>query len=256
MKGKISNIYTLIMVLSMLMSCDNSSNKTSIRIATASNLQFVMDALVSEFSNKNQIDCELVFSSSGKLTAQINEGAPYDIFLSANMIYPNALEKAGKTYKQPKVYAFGKLVLWTMDTRINPSIDNLSHSIVEHIALANPKTAPYGKAAIETLNYYKALDPIKSKLVYGESISQTNQFINSGSAQMGFTSKSVVLSKSMKNKGNWIEIDELAYKPIEQGIVIVKHPKKDMEAALKFYNFMFSAEAKIILTQFGYQVSE
>lgn len=258
MKRRRWRLFVSIITLTLILgtACTNSNKKPRLLIATAANMQFAMEELILEFALKYDIDCELVLSSSGKLTAQIKEGAPYDVFVSANMKYPNDLEKAGRNLTPPKVYAYGKLVLWTLNHNLIPSLETLSDTEIEHIALANPKTAPYGKAAIETLTYYKLNQPLTPKLVYGESISQTNQFIHSGAVEIGFTAKSVVLSKSMKNQGKWVEIDDLAYNPIEQGIVVLKQPEKDHSAAMKFYNFMFSEEAQVILTQFGYTIGE
>ena len=130
----------------------------------------------------------------------------------------------------------------------------LKSAVVKHIAIANPVTAPYGTAAIEVLNHHHVYEDVKSKLVYGESISQTNQFIVSKSAEVGFTAKSVVLSPEMKGKGNWTDIDEADYTPIAQGAVVLKHRGSHDGDAQKFYNFLFSPKAKDILENFGYSV--
>lgn len=258
MKRRHRGLYIFVILITLILgtACTNSNNRPRLLVATAANMQFAMEELILKFALKYDVDCELVLSSSGKLTAQIKEGAPYDVFVSADMKYPNDLAKAGKNLNSPKVYAYGKLVLWTLNPDIIPNLENLSNTKIEHIALANPKTAPYGKAALETLTYYNLKQSLTPKLVFGESISQTNQFIHSGAVEIGFTAKSVVLSKPMKNQGRWVEVDELAYNPIEQGIVVLKQPEKDHSAAMNFYNFMFSDEAKEILTQFGYTIRE
>ena len=241
----------------MFVSCSQNNKKEQpLFIATAANMQFAMEELVHQFSKTEGIPCELIVSSSGKLTAQIKEGAPYDVLVAANMKYPFEIKHLGFAFNEPKVYASGKLVLWTMDSDIELNIESLSKESIEHIALANPKTAPYGLAAYEALIRYGLLETLAPKLVYGESIAQTNQFITSQAVQVGFTAKSAVLSKSLKTKGKWVEVDKRVYKPIEQGIVVIKQSERERKTAIKFYNFMFSEEARQILTKFGYSTSE
>lgn len=250
MKRKILTLALIFLALAA-----TAANPVSIiTIATAANMQFAMKALTHNFTKETGIKCDLIISSSGKLTAQIKSGAPYDLFVSADMKYPSELYKDGLALEKPKVYAYGKLVLWTMNNHINPSLASLKMSKIKYIACANPKTAPYGLAAIQTLKHYGLYKSLKSKLVYGESIAQTNQFIISESAKVGFTAKSVVLSPKMKSKGKWIEVNPKSYSPIAQGVVILKQNKTLEADARKFYEFLFSAKAKKILQDFGYTV--
>ncbi|WP_062057071.1 molybdate ABC transporter substrate-binding protein [Aquimarina longa] len=256
---RIKNKYiktTFIILVGLLLttSCTQKQDKR-ITIAVAANMQFAIKELSKKFTDRTGIKCDLIISSSGKLTAQIKEGAPFNIFISADMKYPTELFTTGFTTRDPKIYAYGKLVLWSMIDSLHPSINTLNSSNVYHIAIANPKTAPYGSAALTVLKKQDLYKSIKDKLVYGESISQTNQFIVSKSAQIGFTAKSVVLSPKMKNKGNWIDIDEDNYAAIAQGIVILNKHTTIQNGAEKFYNFMFSTEAKKILTDFGYSIN-
>lgn len=223
-------------------------------IAVAANMQFAMRALTHAFAKENGVECDLIISSSGKLTAQIKAGAPYDLFVSADMKYPEDLYKSGFALEAPKIYAFGKLVLWSMDRKVKPSLSILKTKMIRHIACANPKTAPYGVAAVQALKHYDLYNLVKSKLVYGESISQTNQFIISESAELGFTAKSVVLSPDLKGSGSWVEINPDSYAPIAQGVIVLKRKNSEEANALKFYNFLFSAEAKKILKKFGYTI--
>ena len=127
---------------------------------------------------------------------------------------------------------------------------------INHIALANPKNAPYGQAGVEVLQHYQVFDKVASKLVYGESISQTNQFIVSGAAEIGFTAKSVVVSPTLVEKGKWIEIDQNTYTPIAQGVVIIKKDDQIITEAEKFYSFLFSQKAKAVLEKYGYQLKD
>ncbi len=227
------------------------SNPTEVTIATAANMQFVMKEIVAAFEQETGISCAVIISSSGKLTAQIQEGAPYDIFVSADMKYPETLYTNGYTIDAPKIYGYGQIVLWSVSQDITPSLESLTDNKIEHIAIANPKMAPYGEAAISILKQTGIYDQISEKLVYGESISQTNQFITSGAAQIGFTAKSVVLSSQMKGKGHWIAINKNLYTPIAQGAVILKRDAVS-NATQKFHAFLFSSKSKEILENFGY----
>ncbi len=236
-----------------LTSCQQNKNH-QLTIAAASNMQFAIAALTTAFTQETGIACQTVISSSGKLTAQIKENAPYDILVSANMKYPNDLFSSGYSKKKPKVYAYGKLVLWSMIDDMQPSIKVLLSDSIKHIAIANPKTAPYGAAAIEVLKYQNIYEDVKHKLVYGESISQTNQFILSQSAEIGFTAKSVLLSTKMKGKGRWVTLDDSSYSPISQGVVLIKPKGTESKEAKQFYIFLFSMKAKDILKTYGYMV--
>ena len=244
----------LFSILFLISSC-NQHKEHKLTIATAANMQFAMEEIISEFTKETGVKCEAIISSSGKLTAQIKEGAPYDIFVSADMKYPLDLYNDGFTTTKPNIYANGKLVLWSMIDTIKPNISLLLQKNIKHIASANPKTAPYGAATEQVLKYYQILDSIKSKLVFGESIAQTNQFITTKAAEIGFTAKSVILSPIIKNKGNWVAIDENTYTPISQGIVILKNSLTSIEKKEKFYNFLFSEKGKDILNKFGYSTS-
>ncbi len=231
--------------------------KAQITVAVAANVQYAMKDLKAEFLKETGIKISVIIGSSGQLTAQINEGAPYDVFISADMKYPNALYKENEAVNSPKVYAKGALVIWTLQKEINftKELKILLSNKIKKIALANPSIAPYGAASVETLEYFGLYNKVKNKLVYGESIAPTNQFIISGAADVGFTAKSIVMSTQMKGKGTWEEIDKAAYKPIEQGCVILKYGNKNHKIrSKKFYDFLFSAQAKEILKKYGYIV--
>jgi molybdate transport system substrate-binding protein len=251
---QIKKISILVFSFLWLMTACREKQADTMKIAVAANMQFAMKELSKSFTDTSGIRCDLVVSSSGQLTAQIKAGAPYDVFVSADMKYPNELFASGNAANKPNVYAYGKLVMWSVMPGVKPSFELLRSNQISHIALANPKTAPYGVAALEALMHFRIYDEVKNKLVYGESISQTNQFIISKSAEVGFTAKSIVLSPEMKGKGNWIDISDTLYSPIAQGVVILKHNDKDNANAKKFYNFLFSGRAKDILTKFGYSV--
>lgn len=228
-------------------------------VAVAANMQYAMKAIKAGFEEKSGgVTVEIILGSSGRLTQQIQEGAPYDLFISADTKYPAELYKSKMTVDSPRIYAKGVLVLWSNTPGIKPSKDlkGLLAENVKKIAIANPKIAPYGAAAEEVLKKYALYDKVKDKLVFGESITQTNQFILSQSADIGFTAKSVVLSDEMKDKGTWVEVDPKSYSAIEQAAVILKHgTETNKDAAESFYNYLYSKAAKNILKKFGYLVN-
>ena len=164
-----------------------------LKVASAANLQGVIQEIGASFEQQSGIKIIPIMGSSGKLTTQIENGAPFDLFLSADIKYPQVLFKEGLTLQDPKVYAYGILVLWTLkNIDVNKGMEVLKSPQVKRIALANPQLAPYGRETINALKSAKLYTDVQKKLVYGESINQTNDFIISQSADVGFTSKSIV----------------------------------------------------------------
>lgn len=230
------------------------ANAGSLTVAVAANVQYTFDDLRAEFRKETGHDLKPVYNSSGKFTAQIMNGAPFDVFLSADMEYPDKLHKEGFAAAPPQVYAYGALVLWTMN---NVDLSNwqalLASPAIRKIAVANPKTAPYGRETLKALALFKLDDVLKPKLVFGESVSQTNQYIHSRTADAGFTAKSVVVSPEMKGQGKWIELPKGSYQPIAQGIVVLRHAEKNnAKLAQQFHDFVLSPKARAILQRYGY----
>ncbi|MEM8527049.1 MAG: molybdate ABC transporter substrate-binding protein [Bacteroidota bacterium] len=244
--------FCLLSITTFFLNCEAESNQ-KLRIATAANMQFAMEEIVNAFEQETGIECQMIVSSSGKLSAQIQEGAPFDVFVSADLKYPKQLFEADLTLNEPKVYAHGKLVLWSAKKMDDLSLDDWQSSDIQNIVLANPKIAPYGLAAMEVLKNYALLEKVETKLVYGESISQTNQFILSGAASLGFTAKSVVLSPKMRGKGSWVELADSTYSPIQQAVVILKNNAEKQAQAKQFCNYLFASESQEILEGFGYE---
>ena len=242
-----------ILFIAFLLSC-NTDHKDKLRIAVAANLQFAIQELVDDFSQRSGVECEIIISSSGKLTAQIIEGAPFDLLLSADMKYPQELYKRKLTLFPPDIYAYGNVILWTLHEDVVPELENLLSEEITHIAIGNPKTAPYGVSAMEVIRKIGIEERIHMKLVYGESIAQTNQFIISKSVDLGFTSKSVVMSSQMKDQGHWSEIDKNLYSPMAQGMVVLKSRKAFESKAIQFRDYVLSSEGKEILHKFGYDM--
>jgi molybdate transport system substrate-binding protein len=235
----------------------HTSAQTKITVAVAANMQYTMEALRDEFNKTNKTRVELISGASGNLAQQIIQGAPYDIFLSADTMYPNRLYDKKLALEPPKVYAQGLLVLWSTKKNIHPDGDLslLLKDEIRHIAIPNPQIAPYGAAAEFILKKYNLYNKLESKLVTGESIAQTSQFIATQAADIGFTAKSVVLSDKMKGKGHWFELNQADYPPILQAVVLLKPIQQRNSASAKaFYEFLFSQRAKIIFKKFGYLV--
>jgi molybdate transport system substrate-binding protein len=230
------------------------TNAGTLTVAVAANVQYVFDNLQAEFQRETGHELKPVFNSSGKFTAQIMSGAPFDVFLSADMDYPDKLHQEGFAAAPPKVYAYGALVLWTLKgIELGDWQKTLASPAVEKIAVANPKTAPYGRETMRALAHFKLDRSLNSKLVFGESISQTNQYIHSRAADAGFTAKSVVVSPEMKGQGKWIDVPRESYQPIAQGIVVLKHGQQTQpQLAQQFHDFVLSAKSRAILQRYGY----
>ncbi|WP_422351756.1 molybdate ABC transporter substrate-binding protein [Flagellimonas sp.] len=254
-----NKVYLLIVLAFLFvlgLGCNSSNQPKKLTIAVSSNMQYSIQEIAARYTEQTGTDCDLVVGSSGKLTAQIMEGAPFDVFLSADMKYPQMLYQNGHAKGVPKIYALGKLVLFTTNKELIPKLEFLKSDSIVHIALANPKTAPYGRAAIEILEQHGLMDSVKDKLVYGENISQTNQFMTTGAAQMGFTAKSTLIGTPLSQQGHWIELDTDGYAPIQQGIVMLENQTGQDQASLSFLEFIFTKKAQEILKKYGYSIYE
>ncbi len=232
----------LIFLITVLTSC-SSKKKEHVRIAVASNMQFAIGELVQEYELQTNNRCEVILGSSGKLASQIQAGAPYDLFISADTYYPQKLVELGFGSESPKIYARGKLVFISRD-RI--SITDLTSSNVSHIAIANPRIAPYGKATLEVLKKLEVFNEIESKLIYAENISQVKQFVDTGAAEAGFTALSQLMNK------NCSPVSDSLYTTIDQSLLVLKGNKE--QQANDFVDFLVSTKAKQILINFGYSV--
>lgn len=241
-------------IISLIFSC-STRDDIILTIAVASNAQFALKEIAYEFTKETGIKTQIIVGSSGKHTAQIEAGAPFDIFISADLKFPKTLYNQGLTVEEPEFYAYGTLVLWSFKDNIDLDLKALLASDIDHIAMPNPKTAPYGFAAYEVLTFFGIYDSIKPKLIYGESVTQTNQFIISKAVDIGFTSASSPMAPEMKNKGRWQEIDNKAYSPIGQAAVVLKQ-SQNLADANKFYLFLFSAKARRILLSYRYKFYE
>lgn len=241
------NRWWLIVAVVLFFSCAEE-NKETLYVGVAANVQFPMQEIIQAFEKKKpNINVEMITGSSGKLTSQIENGSPIDVFLSADLKYGNYLANKGLTVEKPTIYAYGQLILWSKKEGIN-AIQCLKDSLIHQIAIANQKNAPYGIAAMEVLQKLDAYQEIKEKLVYGESISQVNQYISLESVDLAITSKSVV--NKLRSKGTWLPIPDSLYQPIKQGVVITKN--KNALRSKAFTQFLLAKESQTIFTKYGY----
>lgn len=226
-----------------------------VRVAAAADLKFAMDKLSKDFEIKTGTKVDVTTGSSGNFFAQIQSGAPFDLFFSADMDYPKKLEASG--FAEPGTlyeYALGEIVIWTpTNSPMNVAKDKwnaLLDARIQKIAIANPSLAPYGRAAVAALQKAGIYERVKSRLVYGENISQAAEFVQSGNAQAGIIAHSLALSPGMKDGNVW-EIPADAYPPIEQGTVVLKSAR-NKTAALEFLNFVKSTAGRAILAKYGF----
>ena len=223
-------------------------------VAVASNFSTPMQTLITRFEQQSGHRIRVAFGSSGKLYAQIEHGAPFDVFLSADTGKPQALIAAGNADANNRfTYAIGRLVLWS-----GPNGDD-SHAMLSNrqfrkLAIANPHLAPYGTAAIQTLQQFALYEAVKQQLVIGENIAQTYQFIATGNAQLGFVAMAQIIDNGAVPAGAW-PVPEALYSPIKQDAVLLKHGENNV-AARALLDYLRSPAAGVIIEQFGYRLPE
>ena len=229
-----------------------------IRVAAAADLQFAMQDIATQFQKQTGKSAQVIYGSSGNFFQQLQNGAPFDLFFSANLDYAKKLEAAGLTepgsYYQ---YAKGKIVIWVpKDSKLDLSsgLKALLDPSIKKIAVANPQHAPYGQAAVAAMQKEGVYDKVKGKLVLGENISQTASFVVSGSADVGIVALSLALAPNMKDQGRYVEIAAGEYPPIEQACVILSS-SKNKEVARQFLGFVKTPAIGELLEKYGFDVS-
>ena len=230
----------------------------NILIAAASNLRFAMHEICQDFQEENSsIQTKVSYGSSGNFFAQISQGAPFDIFFSADAAYPELLEKEGLTARETqRVYAEGKIVLWfpkESKADHDKGFQAVISSEVKKLAIANPRHAPYGRAAEESLRYYGLWEKVEGKLIYGENISQTAQFVHTGAADAGIVALSLAISPKMLHEGRYWVIPDESHGDIEQVYVVLKKGK-GKEGVRKFLDFIQGERGGEILSQYGFVI--
>jgi molybdate transport system substrate-binding protein len=248
--------YALFALISVLLICQRvvAAQTQELTVAVAANMQFAFKEIEALYEQETNVSIKPVYGASGKLATQIINGAPFHVYLAANMQYPQILHKEGFAGDQPRVYAYGRLVLCSNRGEVLDAVTDLTQKQFQSIAVADPKLAPYGKQTIAMLQGAGVYDALKERLVFGQSISQVNHFLLMRSVDAGFTSKSIWMTKP-KMAGDCWEIPADTYQTIEQGAVVIKnYGEEQTKAARDFYVFLFSAASQSILKKYGYGV--
>ena len=250
-------IRILIVLCMLIITGVNVALAEEITIAAASDLNFAFREIATEYENTTGNHVRLTLGSSGNFFAQIQNGAPFDLYFSADIAYPRNLEEAGLTVPGSLYqYAVGRIVLWTgHESRIDVTkgFEALREPTIRKIAIANPKHAPYGRAAVAAMEYFKVYDQVKDRLILGENISQAAQFIESGACDVGIIALSLAVAPAMKSKGTYWEVPADAHLPLEQGAVILKS-SKNQEAARQFLEFIKGPNGQEIMKRYGFIV--
>jgi molybdate transport system substrate-binding protein len=224
-----------------------------ITVAAAADLKFAMDEITAAFRQANPDDVvEVIYGSSGKFNTQIRQGAPYDLYFSADIAFPRALAKAGLAASEVTPYALGRIVLWSANMDASQmALGSLEDEKITRIAIANPRHAPYGKRAEEALRAAGLWERLEPKLVYGENIAQTAQFVQSGNAQVGIIALALAVSPELAGKGGYWLIPNNLHEPLEQGFIITKRATGKL-LAQRFADFIQSQKARTVMTKYGF----
>ncbi len=224
-----------------------------IHIAAAADLKFAMQEIVRTFMAQNPGDkLEVIYGSSGKFNTQIQQGAPYDLYFSADIAFPLELAKAGFAASPVKPYGLGRLVLWSSALDASTmTLASLTDPKITRIAIANPKHAPYGKRAVEALQAAGLWEKIEPKLVYGENIAHAAQFAQSGNAQVGIVALALAISPELAGKGGYWLVPDKLHKPLEQGFIVTKRAAGSA-LAKRFADYMDSQPARAVMVQYGF----
>ncbi len=222
-------------------------------IAAAADLKYAMAEVVDKFRTSRPNDqIEVIYGSSGKFFTQIQNGAPFDLFFSADIEYPRTLEKDGQAASKTRPYAFGRIVLWSLKPELaKTALKDLPKAPIRKFAVANPHHAPYGLRAKEAMEHQGVWAAMEPKLVMGENIAHTAQFVDSGAADAGVVALSLVLAPNMKDKGAWTLIPDTWHEPLEQGYVITKRAAAN-PVAKAFADYMATEPARVIMRRYGF----
>jgi molybdate transport system substrate-binding protein len=224
-------------------------------IAAAADLGPAFKELTAAFEKRSGVKADVVLGSSGNFFAQIQNGAPFDLFFSADTDYAKKLQNADLADRLT-VYAEGSIVLWVRNDSsldLNRGIDVLLDPAIRKIAIANPSHAPYGRAAMRALEHFGMAEKLRDKLVFGENISQTTQFVQTGNADIGIVAMSLALSPALKSEGRYWEIPRDAYPRMDQAAVVLK-ASKNRAAAMKFLDYLLTPAARELMKRYGFRL--
>jgi molybdate transport system substrate-binding protein len=250
--------------LSVLVSCiavpQAESAEREINVAAAADLSAALQEVAANYQKRTGVVVKLSFGASGALTQQIQNGAPFDVFFSADMDYPRQLIADGQADSATLYrYAVGRLVLRVpSDSPLDvehKGMEVLLDPAVKKIAMANPQHAPYGRAAVAVLKHYGLYEKVSDRLVLGENVSQTAQFVESGNAQAGFVALSHAMAPAMQGKGKYWVVPAEAYPPLDQGAVVISRSSHKQEAAA-FLEYVKTAEVAAVLRRYGFTLPE
>jgi molybdate transport system substrate-binding protein len=256
-QGKIRVLLLLSVTLLMALLAAKAVRGQEVRVAAAADLKFAMTSLAEQFEKESGTRISVTYGSSGNFYSQIQNGAPFDLFFSADVEYAKKLEASGFGERGTLYnYAVGQIVIW-MPPGANVDVNKLEwnsllDASIQNIAIANPEHAPYGRAAVAGLQKAGIYEQVKSKLVYGENISQAAQFVQSGNAQAGIIAKSLAVSPGMSDGKTW-EIPAETHPPIAQSAILLKGAR-NKKAALAFLDFVKSSAGRTILLKYGFAV--
>jgi molybdate transport system substrate-binding protein len=231
-----------------------------INVAAAADLSAALKEVAANYEKRTGIVVKLSFGASGALTQQIQNGAPFDVFFSADMEYPRQLIAGGQAESATLYrYAVGRLVLWVprnspLDVE-HKGMDVLLDLSVKKISIANPQHAPYGRAAVAALKHYGLYEKVTGRLVLGENVSQAAQFVESGNAQAGFVALAHAIAPAMQGKGKYWTVPAEAYPPLDQGVVLIARSPHRQDAAA-FLEYMKTAEVAAVLRRYGFSLPD
>jgi molybdate transport system substrate-binding protein len=231
-----------------------------INVASAADLSAALQEVAANYKKRTGVEVKLSFGASGALTQQIQNGAPFDIFFSADMDYPRQLIASGLAESATLYrYAVGRLVLWVpKDSPLEverKGIEVLLDLAVKKISIANPQHAPYGRAAVAALNHYGLYEKVADRLVLGENVSQAAQFVESGNAQAGFVALAHAVAPAMQGKGKYWMVPAEAYPPLDQGVVLISASAHKPDAGA-FLEYVKTAEVASVLRRYGFSMPE
>lgn len=241
----------LLFVCALLLAFSAQAGK--ITLAAAADLKFAMDEIVIAFKKLSPGDeLDVVYGSSGKFHTQIQQGAPYDLFFSADIAFPRELARNGFAASEVVPYGVGRIVLWSgsMDAS-KMTLASLADPKIARISIANPKHAPYGKRAEEALRAAGLWEQVEPKLVYGENIAHAAQFAQTGNAQVGIIALALAVNPALASKAGYGLIPDKWHAPLEQGFIITKRAAGNA-LARRFADFLGSKPARAVMTKYGF----
>jgi molybdate transport system substrate-binding protein len=256
MDYRIPRSWLALLASALLLSLPAHAGKLT--IAAAADLKFALDDVVAAYRQDHQgNEIEVIYGSSGKFHTQLQQGAPYDLFFSADIGFPRQLAEVGQAGSPVVPYAFGRIVLWSaaLDASALRLEDLAKDQRIRHVAIANPKHAPYGMRAVEALQATKQYQAVESKLVFGENIAHTAQFVDSGNAQVGIIALALALNPELSAKGGYWLIPQELHEPLEQGFIVTKRAEHN-DLAHSFAAYMSSPVARALMTRYGFGLPE